>query len=245
MFPNWSYITNYDHNLLGRIWVVWCPEVRLTPCFTSKQMITCSVLLEGKTEEIFCSFVYASNSVDGRRELWENIRNHQDSPLFSYKPWIVFGDFNEILDREEHSGHDSMNTALPGMTDFQVTTQYCSMLDMSYQGPRFTWCNKRDNGVICKKLDRTLMNDIWMNSFLQSYCVFEAGGCSDHLRCNIMVDTELVRPRKPFKFTNAVAGLQEFVPIVDDYWNSTEPIFKSTSALFRFSKKLKNFEATN
>lgn len=74
-----------------------------------------------------------------------------------------------------------MATVSSGMQDFQQTAQYCSMLDMTYQGPKFTWCNRRNNDLICKKLDRALMNDTWINSFPQSYCVFEAGRCSDHL----------------------------------------------------------------
>jgi len=53
--------------------------VRLTPCFTSSQMITCSVQVEGTDNEFFCSFVYASNFVEERKVLWEDLRNHHDS----------------------------------------------------------------------------------------------------------------------------------------------------------------------
>ena len=35
VFRDWSLISNYDFTRLGRIWVVWSPKVRLTPCFTS------------------------------------------------------------------------------------------------------------------------------------------------------------------------------------------------------------------
>lgn len=66
----------------GRIWVVWSPQVRITPVFTSTQMITCSVLLDSSQEEFFCSFVYASNFVEDRKLLWEDIQSHQKSPLF-------------------------------------------------------------------------------------------------------------------------------------------------------------------
>ena len=50
VFPEWSFISNYAFNRLGRIWEVWSPRVRLTPCFTSGQMITCSVLMENMEE---------------------------------------------------------------------------------------------------------------------------------------------------------------------------------------------------
>lgn len=62
VFNNWSFMSNYEHHHLGCIWVVWGPSIRMTPIFKSSQLITCSVLIDGKNEEIFCSFVYASNT---------------------------------------------------------------------------------------------------------------------------------------------------------------------------------------
>lgn len=61
IFPGWSFISNYEVNILGRIWIVGSAKARLTPIFKIDQMITSSVLLEGKEEEFFCSFVYAYN----------------------------------------------------------------------------------------------------------------------------------------------------------------------------------------
>lgn len=238
VFPNWSAITNYGHHRLGRIWIIWSPTMRVTPFFQSAQMITCSILLEGMAEEIFCSFVYGFNLAEERKDLWRDIKAHQDSPFFQKSPWIVFGDFNEILSGVEHSDHTVSHDSA-GMRDFQEVVKYCSLMDMSYQGPRFTWSNKRDNGVICKKIDRTLMNEVWVRRFPQAYCVFEAGGCSDHQRCRISIQTGTMKPMKPFKFINAVVDMPEFLPLVEDYWSGTEPLFNSTSALFRLSKKLK------
>lgn len=238
VFPGWSYITNYDHHRLRKIWITWSPRVRITPCFKSTQLVTCSVLLEGMTDEFYCSFVYGLNLVEERKELWSDLIGHQDSPCFRKAPWIVMGDFNEILSGLEHSVEDSSYDT-SGMRDFQDTVKYCSLLDMSYQGSRFTWCNKRENGVICKKLDRTLMNEEWMRRFPHSYCVFEAGGCSDHQRCRVIIKTELLKPKKPFKFVNALVEMPEFLPQTRGFWDNTEPLFNSTSVLFRLSKKLK------
>jgi len=165
VFPDWSYLTNYSFNRLGRIWVVWSSKVRLTPCFTSGQMITCSVLMEGAETEFFCSFIYASNFVEERKQLWEDLRSHQDSPLFRNKPWIIYGDFNEILKGEEHSLYE-VNPVIPtGMRDFQDLVRYCSLSDMHGHGPCFTWCNKRNEELICKKLDRVLVNDTWIADY--------------------------------------------------------------------------------
>lgn len=238
--PGWSYLANYEHNSLGRIWFTWNPKVRVTPCFQSAQLVTVSILMEGCVEEVFCSCVYGKNLADERRELWQNLKDHQDSPIIQKAPWIIFGDFNEILDVEEHSV-DASNDSM-GMREFQDTVTYCSLLDMAYQGPLFTWSNKRINEVICKKLDRVMMNEAWMRSFPQSYNVFEAGGCSDHQRCRMVFKAEAMKLRKPFKFVNALVDMPDFQKMVEEYWSETVPLFNSTSALYRLSKKLKSLK---
>lgn len=44
---------NYEHNVLGQIWVVWKSNVSLSPVFKSDQMITSSVKIQGMREEFF------------------------------------------------------------------------------------------------------------------------------------------------------------------------------------------------
>ncbi|XP_013589034.1 PREDICTED: uncharacterized protein LOC106297312 [Brassica oleracea var. oleracea] len=125
------------------------------------------------------------------------------------------------------------------MREFDSVYQHCRLTDLGFQGPKFTWCNKQDEGLICKKLDRILVNEIWLNQRTQAYGVFEAGGCSDHLRGRFHIKTEAIGKQKPFNFTNVVAEMPEFHTMMADYWKDTQPLFQSTSALFRFSKTLK------
>ena len=37
VFRGWSMISNYEFNTLGRIWLIWRPDVRVTPFFKSGQ----------------------------------------------------------------------------------------------------------------------------------------------------------------------------------------------------------------
>ena len=76
VFQDWSFISNYDSHRLGRIWVVWSPNVRLTPCFTSSQMVTCSVKVEGMENEQKNSFKGAAS----------NIANKLIAPKYR-RPW--------------------------------------------------------------------------------------------------------------------------------------------------------------
>lgn len=115
---------------------------------------------------------------------------------------------------------------------------------MGYQGPLFTWCNKREEGVICKKLDRVLMNEEAQIRFPNAYALFEPGGCSDHMRCKFQLKPSDERVCRPFKYINAIGKLPQFLPMVKEYWDSTAVLFHSTSALHRFSKKLKKTKAS-
>ena len=85
----------------GRIWLLWIETVLMTLVYKADQLITCSVALQDE-EEFLCSFVYESNQVEVRKELWEDLCHHSNSPLFQSKVWMIMGDFNKILDLNEH-----------------------------------------------------------------------------------------------------------------------------------------------
>nr|GEV20939.1 hypothetical protein [Tanacetum cinerariifolium] len=127
VFHGWSSMSNYEHHRLGRLWVVWKQNVRVTPLFKSSQMITCSIFVEGRIEEMLIIFVYALNTPEERKALWEDLKSHKDSGMFHGKPWLICRDFNEILDMEEHSLHDSTATIPEGMSDFQDLVNYCKL----------------------------------------------------------------------------------------------------------------------
>lgn len=217
VFKDWSMVSNYEFHRLGRIWVVWSQEVKLTVVFKSGQMITCLIAWE---DFDFCiSFIYASNFSEERKTLWNDIRHLQSSALIQGKPWLLCGDYNEILKMEEHSR--VLNLISPGMRDFQDLVRDCKLMDLGFHGPLYTWCNKRNDGLICKKLDRVLMNGEWSQNFPQSFCVFEPGGCSDHLRGRIHLSSTLSKKRCPFKFTNIIASMSEFLPTIEQFWQET------------------------
>lgn len=206
MFPGWPSLTNYENHRLGRLWIVWKDNVRGTPIYKSPHLITCSILVEWRSDETNFTFVYASNLVEERKELWEELKTHHDSRMFQGKPWLICGDFNEILQLEEHSSYDQSKINPVGMRDFQEIVSYCEMSDLSFYGSKFTWSNKRTEGVINKKVDMVLVNIKWVTRNTQSYCVFKAGRCSDHSRCQIYIKKEEPRKKRPFNFTNALVS---------------------------------------
>lgn len=146
------------------------------------------------------------------------------------------------MEGEDHSLYESSPSISPGMRDFQNLVQHCELTDLGYQGPRFTWCNKRHEGVICKKLDRVLVSKQWLQQYDQLYSVFEPGGCSDHLRCRFYIKENEQKVKRPFKFTNALTNYPGFQKEVAEIWSKSVPLYHSTSAMHRLSKKLKDMK---
>lgn len=110
--------------------------------------------------------------MEERKSLLCDLCDHNSSQMFANKAWILMGDFNEILDVEESSGFSRLGRAPSGMRDFQKMVLTCNLSDMCYQGPLHIWCNKREEGVICKKLDMVLMNNIALSKFSNGFATF-------------------------------------------------------------------------
>lgn len=76
------------------------------------------------------------------------------------KPWIMVGDFNEPLVKEDKFGGREIN--VNRFLAFKEFLNSCNMVDMGFSSPRYTWTNKRDlNNLILERIDRFFMNSDW------------------------------------------------------------------------------------
>lgn len=189
-----------------------------------------------------CSFVYGSNFVAERRSLWAELYHLKTTIIPATIPWIVAGDFNEVLSLVDHSRALDYSLNEAGMRDFQNVVSLCDLVDLSSSGPNYTWINNQDDNPISKKLDRALTNPAWLSIFPQSHVSFEAGGISDHLRCVIHLSSTNLNHRKPFRFFDFMATHDHFLPTVAQVWSVSGPLYHSRAALSMFHHKLKNLK---
>ncbi|XP_043698819.1 uncharacterized protein LOC122649647 [Telopea speciosissima] len=111
----------------------------------------------------------------------------------------MVGDFNSYLSWTEKSGgkqyqHRDCNI-------FQQFISDCNLMDLGYQGPPYTWSNKRTGSDLIRvRLDRGFANASWIQDFPDYAVLNKAALGSDH--SPLCIDTFGCIPKKarPFRF---------------------------------------------
>ena len=95
--------------------------------------------------------------------LWDNLENFS-SNLDS--PWITLGDFNNVLNPEERINGTAVTNYQT--SDFASCCNSSGLIDTNFSGSFFTWTN---DTTWCK-LDRVMVNEIWMQQGLKVHANF-------------------------------------------------------------------------
>lgn len=102
-------------------------------------------------------------------------------------PWLVCGDFNEILYGVEKKGGLPRNERM--MEAFRKVLEDSNLIDVGYLGRWFTW--ERGNlpeTNIQKRLDRGVVTEKWMSLFPESSIQHFTHSFSDY--CPLLISTD-------------------------------------------------------
>ena len=215
--------------------MVWHSSVVVTVPQKSLQSITSEVRLPNQSSVCIITIVHASNDDEQRMELWQELVNLSVDSKIINKPWIILGDFNQILHPEEHSRPPTLNIDTKTRL-FRETLLEADLADLTYKGPKFTWTNKSKTHLVAKKLDRVFVNDDWISLNPYSIPIFGEPDFSDHAVCGVLLKHVSVRDKRPFRFYNFLLHNEQFMDHLTDLWHSANV---SGSTMFTIAKKLK------
>ena len=139
--------------------------------------------------------LYGEPSGERKHLTWQYIRElHAAVDL----PWLLAGDFNEILYSHEKEGGAPRSQRC--MQVFRDTLSECDLEDQGYIGDVFTW----RRGQLRERLDRSVCDPRWAAMFPLAAVINDDFGKSDHRP--IVINTEYntgltaVRQKAPLKF---------------------------------------------
>lgn len=96
--------------------------------------MVCGVFNPITHEAFTVGFVYAFNERSDRVSLWTHLRQLSLSSTLRTSPWIIMGDFNQVLDISEIYSLYPVDIPIGGMADFQECLNDSELYDLSYQG---------------------------------------------------------------------------------------------------------------
>ena len=132
-------------------------------------------------------------------------------------PWIVVGDFNEVLNQGEKLGGRTI--IVTRCNTFSDTMNTCELIDLGFNGPKYTWTNRRKRNPIYERLDRGWGNMEWFNLFPNCSVWHLPRISSDH--CRILVKTDIsvnCGGTRPFRFEPMWLHHPDFKTCVEKEW---------------------------
>lgn len=180
------------------------------------------ILLEGlwtqDLQKISIVNVYAPCEADGKRALWESIRQLKD-----LKPgglWCILGDFNSIRHPSERVSTSQREGDHNSITEFNDWLSDLAVEEVAWVGRKFTWI--RPNGNAKSKLDRFFVSDDWASKWPDSTQYVLDRDFSDH--CPILLRAKTVDwGPKPFRVLDCWLKDKTFQNVVKETWKNTHP----------------------
>ncbi|XP_074283670.1 uncharacterized protein LOC141608207 [Silene latifolia] len=234
----WAICTNNSAAKGGRIWLLWDPGLFDVDIIDiSAQTIHTKVLSRGDQKQFYFTSVYGYNKLAQRSELWKSLGHYSDQ---IDGPWIVGGDFNNVLQPLERIGSD---VTLAEIRPFQQCLLHCDLTDIKAIGSYYTWNNKHDVDTrVYNRIDRCLINADWMNVYPDSYAFFMPEGEFDHCPCVIRFCGDDIQRKPAFKYFNMWALDPNFKQIVNGTWSQHVQgtlMFHVVTKLTKLKKELK------
>ena len=132
----------------------------------------------------------------------------------------MLGDFNEILSSADKCGGNPINMRRAQI--FNDCLDVCNLIDLGFQGPKYTWINKQEIGYfIQERLDRAFVNQEWTDLYPEASVTHLTWVHSDH--CPILLSLDKppsLRLTRPFRFQPVWMSHPLFENVFTQNWAS-------------------------
>jgi hypothetical protein len=129
----------------------WKREVKIEQILSHPKYIDVKIV-EGPNKTWRFTGIYGEPRWEDKYKTWDRIRELKNN---SSLPWIILGDFNEILFSHEKDGGNPRPQGY--MQAFRDTLSDCALEDIGFSGDQFTWKRRR----IRERLDRAVADGAW------------------------------------------------------------------------------------
>nr|XP_023924931.1 uncharacterized protein LOC112036353 [Quercus suber] len=146
---------------------------------------------------------------------------------------VLARDFNEPLQEDNKFGGRAVSVNMSLL--FKECLDKCSMIDIGFSGPHFTWTNRREvQALIQEGINRVFVNPSWCLLYPEARVVHLTRCYSDHSPMMLEVLPRIITGRnRPFKFHTCWLTDPTFPRIVTQAWGQAHSL---ADAIEKFTK---------
>ena len=224
----------------GGLMALWKDSVEVIHLTSSPNHFSCLLRWENQPRFWhFCGF-YGDPKTSNRHHTWELL---QKLRIIFDGPWLVMGDFNEVLSQADKEGGGLRNETQ--IEAFRVSLEVCKLYPLDYVGEHFTWFRVTIDGYLTERLDWAMANEEWLdyypNNSLRHLDYFHSDHRVLYLSFQKLESTiSNKRKRSRFRFENMWIREPECKEIVKSNWVTTnqQALMSTISNIEQCSKQL-------
>lgn len=132
-------------------------------------------------------------------------------------PWILTGDFNEILDNSEKEGGPLRWEG--SLTNFCTFVSQNGLWDLKHSRNHLSWHGTHYLHFIKSRLDRSMANCSWSERFPMGRCCYLRFEGSDNRPLITYFNSSTRKKRGLFRFNRSLTENKEIMEVIDASWN--------------------------
>ncbi|XP_074304565.1 uncharacterized protein LOC141639306 [Silene latifolia] len=151
----------------------------------------------------------------------------------SFLPWVVIGDFNQILFKHEKRGGVPRDQR--AMDEFREAMDECGLMDIGFSGEPFTWWNRSGGSeAVFERLNRALVSPSFLEVCPTTTLFHLDYDKSDHapISLSMFAATNQKKGRR-FRFEDMWANSDECEEVVRGAWLETTGRYLGHIAIYK------------
>ncbi|CAN6204103.1 unnamed protein product [Urochloa humidicola] len=206
--------------LSGGLALFWDDSIEVSLLSQGERHIDVLITEEPSVAPWRATFVYGEPRVENRRDMWDLMRFLCGEWL---GPWLVMGDFNEIMWQYEHFSETPRQERQ--MLDFREVLSQCDLHDLGFTGLPWTFNNNQGGRRNVRvRLDRGVANSEWSNVFPDATIQHLTTPRSDHKALLLMTrPLERMMKGKTFRYEIMWEREEDLGVVIEKAWQKRNP----------------------